>query len=231
MMWVCGAPALEWCDNPDCRRARCARCTVGAGGGGGSSGTATGNNNLTLSIPSASPAAIGRTIIKCGWCNVRLCRACAPGRLAYCDVCNRGACSDCVSTLADRPLGIIRTCVGRGGNCGAGVCWRCARTVGRSKKITDGISCSDDRKIDTVGSAGDGNSPARKYVPRSPARAGLTNGGGGGGGGKFEALKFASEEQYRDASPRQTLCGGCAENKVGKLNLYRRIDMSPRPPC
>ena len=147
---------------------------------------------------------------------------CAENNLRHCDTCNRGVCLDCEHIVSSDPLGAVRTCKGQSGNCGQYLCWRCARTVGRSKpaEIVSMDNIDDaERKMSPSEAPAMVSDPRDESPRRSPVNLSST--------GKFEALPFASEKQYADATG-QILCDGCATEKVGKLNLYRRLDMSPR---
>ena len=197
---LCYADAVEWCHAPSCRRARCRKC-LGANSQGPSNGP-------------RSDAYIGSVTAKCNFCAIQLCKGrngCAENNLRHCDGCNRGVCLDCEHIVSNDVLGTVRTCKGKSGKCGKFVCWRCARTVGRSKPNV-GSTCQE----------GEGE---KKNVNGVSPRRSSSN--GGNGNDKFGALSFASEEQFGDATG-QTLCEGCAKERVGTLNLYQRLDMSPR---
>lgn len=193
---LCGADAVEWCDAPSCRWARCSDCLGGI-----------------------SPVDTGRFTVQCGYCAIRLCKGpagCAENNMKFCDLCHQGVCLDCEHISSTKPLGIVRLCVGRSGTCRRNICWGCARTVGRRKaKCIDEESSSLERDISEISfEEGRGD---RKMSALNGSR----------GSGKFDALPFASEKQFADATG-QTLCELCAKEKVGKLNMYQRLDMSPR---
>ena len=166
-----------------------------------------------------SPVDTGRFTVQCGYCAIRLCKGpagCAVNNMKFCDLCHQGVCLDCEHISSTKPLGIVRLCVGRSGTCRHNICWRCARTVGRRKaKCIDEESSSLERDISEISfEEGRGD---RKMSALNGSR----------GSGKFDALPFASEKQFADATG-QTLCELCAKEKVGKLNMYQRLDMSPR---
>lgn len=166
-----------------------------------------------------SPVDTGRFTVQCGYCAIRLCKGpagCAVNNMKFCDLCHQGVCLDCEHISSTKPLGIVRICVGRSGTCRHNICWRCARTVGRRKaKCIDEESSSLERDISEISfEEGRGD---RKMSALNGSR----------GSGKFDALPFASEKQFADATG-QTLCELCAKEKVGKLNMYQRLDMSPR---
>ena len=166
-----------------------------------------------------SPVDTGRFTVQCGYCAIRLCKGpagCAVNNMKFCDLCHQGVCLDCEHISSTKPLGIVRICVGRSGTCRHNICWRCARTVGRRKaKCIDEESSSLERDISEISfEEGRGD---RKMSALNGSR----------GSGKFDALPFASEKQFADATG-QTLCELCAKEKVGKLNIYQRLDMSPR---
>lgn len=166
-----------------------------------------------------SPVDTGRFTVQCGYCAIRLCKGpagCAVNNMKFCDLCHQGVCLDCEHISSTKPLGIVRICVGRSGTCRHNICWRCARTVGRRKaKCIDEESSTLERDISEISfEEGRGD---RKMSALNGSR----------GSGKFDALPFASEKQFADATG-QTLCELCAKEKVGKLNMYQRLDMSPR---
>ena len=203
---LCGADAVEWCDAPACARARCGDCLGGI-----------------------SPVDTGRFTVQCGYCAIRLCKGpagCAVNNMKFCDLCHQGVCLDCEHISSTKPLGLVRLCVGRSGTCRRNICWRCAQTVGRRKsKCIDEESSSLERDISGI-SAEDGRGD-RKMSPGKRVLHSQRALNGSRGSGKFEALPFASEKQFADATG-QTLCELCAKEKVGKLNMYQRLDMSPR---
>ena len=139
-----------------------------------------------------------------------------------------------------RSLGAVRRCKGQSGKCGQYICWRCARTVGRRKAVEVGnedadternVSSTsisklsidniveDDRKMSPSEAAAMECGSNDESPRRSPVNMKID--------AKFEALPFSSEKQFADATG-QTLCDDCARERVGKLNMYRRLDMSPR---
>lgn len=203
---LCGADAVEWCDAPSCRRARCSDCLGGI-----------------------SPVDTGRFTVQCGYCAIRLCKGpagCAENNMKFCDLCHQGVCLDCEHISSTKPLGIVRLCVGRSGTCRRNICWGCARTVGRRKaKCINEESSSLERDISEISvEEGRGDrkmSPGERVLHPQRALNGSRS------SGKFEALPFTSEKQFADATG-QTLCELCAKEKVGKLNMYQRLDMSPR---
>ena len=146
--------------------------------------------------------------------------------MKFCDLCHQGVCLDCEHISSTKPLGIVRLCVGRSGTCRRNICWGCARTVGRRKaKCINEESSSLERDVSEISvEEGRGDrkmSPGERVLHPQRALNGSRS------SGKFEALPFTSEKQFADATG-QTLCELCAKEKVGKLNMYQRLDMSPR---
>ena len=227
---LCNSDAEEWCDAPSCRRARCRKCLGSQYLGARGSALP---NQLSASY-------IGSIAAKCDYCAISLCKGtggCAENNLRHCDSCNRGVCLDCENIVSNDPLGVVRTCKGQRGRriCGQYICWRCARTVGRSKlveivpKNTDIEGNIPYFSLDNIDEESKKMSPSDAIVmhdgskDHNPRRSPVNM----SSNSKFEALPFASEKQFADATG-QTLCEGCAKEKVGKLNMYRRLDMSPR---
>ena len=233
---VCNSDAIEWCDSPSCRRGRCGKCLVPSAGE--ARHFTAGDGHRFFGERSAN-AFLGNFTSKCDFCAITLCKfahGCAENNLRHCDSCNRGVCLDCEHIVSNNRLGVVRRCKGRNNQCGRCVCWRCARTVGRSKTVESGTDdagnisgisklsidniVEDDRKMSPSGAAAAMESgPSNESPRRSPVNMNSS--------GKFQVLPFASEKQFADATG-QTLCEGCAGEKVGKLNMYRRLDMSPR---
>ena len=223
---VCNSGAIEWCDSPSCRRGRCGKCLV---------------PSMDLDarhFPTGRSAAgfLGNFTSKCDFCAITLCKfahGCAENNLRRCDSCNRGVCLDCEHIVSNNPLGIVRTCKGRGGKCRRFVCWRCARTVGRSKTVEiENEDAGMERSFSSISKLSIDNI-VEKDRKMSPSEASAMESGYESSrrspvnDAKFEALPFSCEKQFVDATC-QTLCDECAKEKVGKLNMYRRLDMSPR---
>ena len=198
---VCGNPATICCENPHCNRARCGPCNSG-------------------SSPSSSDASVGQVIVRCSWCALRLCRGCLPGRMSYCDGCNRGVCLDCEEVL-EGEVGPIRSCADApdAPSCVGNVCLKCARSVGKAKRGREPPPSTSSLSSPPQSSTVTMTATSVATTPLSIRRR----------GGTFAAIAYGSEEQFRNSSPRQILCQICADNKVGKLNMYRRLSMSPRP--
>lgn len=216
---LCSEEAVEWCDAPSCRRARCRKCL-------GSQHPGARGNAIQSTLPASY---IGSITATCAYCAISLCKGtggCAENNLRHCDSCNRAVCLDCEHIVSKNPLGAVRACKGQNGKCGRYICWRCATTVGRSQTVEVGTddaamerNVSSISKLSTSEAAAMESGPSNESPRRSPVNMNSN--------GKFQVLPFASEKQFADATG-QTLCEGCAGEKVGKLNMYRRLDMSPR---